>query len=509
MKSCLNKLIAASVLAVLAAGLVAEPARASNAKAPAVLTFFYSPSCHRCQAAREKVMPLVEHHFSARLRVDYLDISEVENYKKLFTLKQKLGADEKSVFPVLYMTGKFIDGRSERNLTYESIASFVAQGMGREEKAPLAAATTEEVVKYFHKLEPLAIMSAGFADGINPCAFTVIVFFMSFLFFQGYTRRNIAVVGMSFMAAVFTTYVLLGFGLFAWLHVMKGFSLVTRIISVTIGAASIILGILSIYDAFVSRKKGGSEEMVLRLPAAIKRRVQMVIGDEYRVKKGDAPQRSMLGLVGSALAVGFIISIFESLCTGQLYLPTIMFILKTTPYKLHAFGYLVLYNLMFMIPIAVIYCFALGGVSSQAFAALMKKNMFFVKLFLAAMFLFLGVSLVHADNSMAPAGKPKAEIMKDPNFFDFGEVKEGSVIKHTFMLKNNDPETITIKEVNTSCACTTPKVGSKTVGPGKSVPIEISFDTTHYPGIRKRQLFVHTDSKTNPLVIFKIQADVK
>jgi hypothetical protein len=160
-------------------------------------------------------------------------------------------------------------------------------------------------------------------------------------------------------------------------------------------------------------------------------------------------------------------------------------------------------------PIAVIYVLALGGVSSQSFANVMKKNMFLVKLFLAAMFIFLGVSLVHADNSIAPAEKTKAEIKKDPNFYDFGIVKEGTVIKHTFMLKNNEADTINIKEVNTSCACTTPKFDKKVVEPGKEIPIEISFDTKGYPGIRKRQLFVHTDSKKNALVIFEIQAEVK
>jgi hypothetical protein len=161
------------------------------------------------------------------------------------------------------------------------------------------------------------------------------------------------------------------------------------------------------------------------------------------------------------------------------------------------------------VPLIAIYGLALAGVSSQSFTAVMKKNMFFIKIFLAAMFIFLGVSLVHADNSIAPAGKTQAEIRKDPNFYDFGTVKEGDVIKHTFILKNNEDVKIKIKEVNTSCACTTPKLGAWELEPGKETPVEISFDTKGYPGIRKRQLFIHTDSKKNALTIFEIQADVK
>ena len=505
-----RRAVLAAALTVLFAVLFITDACAEKEKAPATLLYFFSPSCHRCTVTRSNVMPRIEEHFSARLKIEYLDITDVENYKKLFTLKQQLDADQKSVFPVLYVRGKFLDGRYEADLTYEGIASFIARGMGREDKAPVASATNADIVKHFHSLAPLAIMAAGLVDGINPCAFTVIVFFMSFLFFQGYRKRSIAAVGMSFIAAVFITYLLLGMGVFAWLHAMQAFTLVTKIIAYSIGGLSIIFGLLSLYDAFIFLKKGESDDMVLHLPKSIKQKIQSIIGDQYRIKKdGPARNTSLIALIGSALAVGFVISIFESVCTGQLYVPTIVFVLKTSSYKLKAFAYLFLYNLMFILPLVAIFGLALTGVSSQAFAGAMKKHMFLIKIFLAAMFIFLGVSLVRADNTIAPAGMTREEVRKDPNFYDFGKVKEGDVIKHTFMLKNNESQTICIKEVNTSCACTTPKVGASTVMPGKEVPIEISFDTKGYPGLRKRQLFVHTDSKKSALVIFEIQADVQ
>jgi len=506
----MTRLVRMVSLVLLAVGLFGSCAYAAKERTPATLVYFFSPSCHRCTATRAGTMPLIEEHFSARLKVEYRDITDVENYKMLFALKQQYGADEKSVFPVLYISGKFIDGRDPANLTYESIASFITQGMGREDKKVSSAATGKEIEKHFRSLAPLAIMAAGFVDGINPCAFTVIVFFMSFLFFQGYRKKSIAAVGLSFIIAIFMTYLLLGLGFFATLHAIKGFTLVTRIISVSIGALSVIFGLLSVYDAFIFRKKGDSEEMLLHLPKGIRQKIQSVIGEQYRKKKEDASKNTrMLTLVCGAFAVGFVISLFESVCTGQLYVPTIIYVLKASPYKIRAFAYLLLYNLMFIIPLIAIYGLALAGVSSNSFAGAMKKNMFLIKLFLAAMFIFLGATLLHADNSIAPADKAKAEIMKDPNFYDFGSVKEGTVIKHTFMLKNNESEPINIKEVNTSCACTTPKVEKNTVMPGESVGIEIAFDTKGYPGIRKRQLFVHTDSKKNGLVIFEIQAEVK
>jgi cytochrome c biogenesis protein CcdA len=99
-------------------------------------------------------------------------------------------------------------------------------------------------------------------------------------------------------------------------------------------------------------------------------------------------------LVLSALITGFLVSILEAVCTGQMYLPTITFILKTTTLKLKAFTYLLVYNIMFIIPLVVIFLLALFGVTSQQFAQFIRKHMVSIKLLMAVVFISLGVLLV-------------------------------------------------------------------------------------------------------------------
>lgn len=477
---------------------------------PQTLTYFFSPSCHRCIATRANVMPLIESHFKGKVSIEYKDISDVENYKALFGLKTAAKADMKSVFPVLYFGGKFIDGRDEENLTYSSIAAFIESSIGKS-RAHSAAAADAEIMKYFREIKPVTIMVAGFVDGINPCAFTVIVFFISFLFFHNYKKESIALVGMAFIIAVFITYVLIGLGLFGWLHAMKGFWFITAIINIAIALFSIGLGIISLYDAYVFARHGQSEKMLLQLPQFLKNKIHAVIGKQYRLTGDKSAQMSSRTLFFGALGVGFFVSLFESICTGQLYLPTVMYVFKTTPHKLQAFGYLVVYNIMFTVPLFAIYLLGMAGVTSEKFSMVLKKNMLLIKVFMAILFFFLGVSLLYADNSIATApSKGIQSIPKnDPNFYDFGAVKEGDKVKHTFMLKNTSSKTFNIVEVNTSCACTSSKIDTKTLEPGQEVPVEIEFDTTGYPGLRNRQLFIHTDSQENPLIMFEIRADVQ
>ena len=57
-------------------------------------------------------------------------------------------------------------------------------------------------------------MGAGLLDGLNPCAFATIVFMVNLLLLLGHSRRRILEVGLTYSAAVFVTYLLIGLGLF-------------------------------------------------------------------------------------------------------------------------------------------------------------------------------------------------------------------------------------------------------------------------------------------------------
>ena len=514
------------ISAVLFMVLVACPSLHAEKKGElSKFIYFFSPSCEHCMRVKANVMPLVEKHYKDSLQVIYKDIADVENYKELFELKHKYSDDEKTVFPVMFMNGHFIDQRDIEAKGDKVIFSFIKESIetfGAEKKQ----AAKVDIIAYFKKIKPLAILTAGLIDGINPCSFTVIVFFLSFLSVQRYSPKTIVWAGSAFIMACFITYVAIGLGLLAPLYAFKGFRPVTQTISVIIGIISIVLGSLSLYDAFVFLKTRNPEDSLLQLPKRIKDKIHKVVGNEYRVTKNGREEqmnRSVLNIFLSALAIGFSVSILESVCTGQLYLPTIIFVLKTSPDKLRALGYLLAYNLMFILPICVIFAFALTGMTSQRFASVLKRYFFAIKIAMAALFLLLGASLVWAEeaakddlNKSVPAAASASAtkvshppIVVDPNCYDFGKVNQGEVLKHTFMFKNTDPDTINIKEVNTSCACTSTKIDKKVVASGEEVPIEITFETKGYSGLKKRQLFVHTDSKKNSLTIFEIQADIQ
>lgn len=246
-------------------------------------------------------------------------------------------------------------------------------------------------VERFLSFGLLTVLGAGLIDGINPCAFTVLVFFISFLNFVGYRRRELLVLGGVFIFSVFLTYVLIGIGLFKFVQSLESFALVSHIVYKGIAGLSIVLGLYSVYDWYIYRKTGNPEEVKLKLPNFIKLKIQRIIQNASRDRS-----KTLFDLSGAVFISGFAVSLLESVCTGQTYVPTISYVLRTPHLRSAAMLNLVLYNLMFILPLTLILGIALTGVTSEVFSKWARSHMGKVKLLTAVLFFLLGILLLLA-----------------------------------------------------------------------------------------------------------------
>ncbi len=115
----------------------------------------------------------------------------------------------------------------------------------------------------------------------------------------------------------------------------------------------------------------------------------------------------------------------------------------------------------------------------------------------------------YANNSEKKQGEAvNAGKMVDPFTLDFGKVKHGEVLNHSFTLKNDSSKTLNIKDVNTSCGCTATKVAKKTLAPGESTVIDVSFKSKGYKGQVTQFIYVNTDRVEKPVIRFTIKAEV-
>ena len=88
----------------------------------------------------------------------------------------------------------------------------------------------------------------------------------------------------------------------------------------------------------------------------------------------------------AAFTTGFFVSLLELACTGQVYLPTIIYVLGIPGLRTKAHLYLLLYNLMFIVPLLIVFVISYLGATSEQLNAFLKKNTAVIKLLTALMF---------------------------------------------------------------------------------------------------------------------------
>lgn len=345
---------------------------------------FTSPTCVHCMKFKKEYYPTLKKKYEGKVNFIDLDTSIAANSIKLSDLAKQY--DSTPAVPALVVGENFILGYPEDIDLYSEAA--IDKAIANSETTKTAGEA--DVKQTFSQITLAAIITNGLVDGINPCAFAVIVFFVSFLTIYGYKRREVIYVGGAYCLAVFITYILLGLGLFKVLYALEGFQMVIKIFYILTALVCFIFFVLSVYDFWMYRKTKDSKTMLLQLPSNLKTRINKIIGFFLRNKEERHPVR----LIIASLAVGFIVSLVEAVCTGQVYIPTIVLIMKDPNFRLQASLYLLIYNLMFILPLLSVFILSAVGYKSEGINNFFKKHLGVAKFLLAIVFLALGLMLL-------------------------------------------------------------------------------------------------------------------
>ncbi len=194
------------------------------------------------------------------------------------------------------------------------------------------------------------------------------------------------VIGSSYILAVFLAYILVGIGLANVLYAISFIRWLVKVFYTALAVFCIVLGILSLYDFWSYNRGAKAESQLLQLPKPLKKLINKTIGENLRHKQSSG----YLVLIATSFLVGILVSILESACTGQIYLPVLSIILKTYGMNLRALSMLILYNVMFIIPLIVVFVIALIGTTSNTLNSFLKKYLAQIKLLMAVLFFLMG-----------------------------------------------------------------------------------------------------------------------
>ncbi|HMN31016.1 MAG TPA: cytochrome c biogenesis protein CcdA, partial [Caldilineaceae bacterium] len=198
-------------------------------------------------------------------------------------------------------------------------------------------APAEAMQSYLPAITLPTVLAAALIDGINPCAFTVLLLFVTALLATTQVggpqltnvRTRIVVMGSLFIAAIFFTYLGLGIGLLKSIDFF-----VSQHVPARIGAfLAVLFGLWMLKDFFLP-------DWGWRLQAP------GFIGEHTRqaARKATAP---------ALVVAGFLVGLCTVPCSGAVYLG-VLSLLALQPTALLGYGYLVLYNVVFVLPLIVL-----------------------------------------------------------------------------------------------------------------------------------------------------------
>lgn len=353
---------------------IMEPSDSGNI----CVTVFYMSGCGECYKARIFLREMDAKY--PELNITYHDARYGDNEVLKQSYCEYYGVPpEKRGFLVVFIGDQYYTELDDLKNGFEEQVKRYEGGVN----CPVVEPDESIVIETFQSFSVLAIMAAGLIDGVNPCAFATLIFFIAYLRATKRSERQMLFIGIAFVLGIFITYLLLGIGFLRGIESVGDFA----VIYLVAGIVAIIFGVYSLYD-YTKIRKGKTREMVLKLPKKIKELVRRIIQGQANMK-----YFTLMALL-TAFITGVLISLFEFVCTGQVYLPTLMYISKLPDYQGQAFLYLLLYNLMFIVPLILIFLAAYLGVSDKRLKAILKKHVGLIKILTAVMFFVLAVLMI-------------------------------------------------------------------------------------------------------------------
>lgn len=228
------------------------------------------------------------------------------------------------------------------------------------------------------------IFLTGLVNGFNPCSISLLLFLIMILLARS---ANVLKLGMAFLLGKFLAYLVLGTLLFNVLAMIdsNAVRLFNGVVKYILAAAVLIAAALNISD-FVAAKNERYNRIRMQLPVGLRKM-------NHRWLK--ALEKTGGGLLLLTFGMGIAISVGEFLCTGQIYLATVLYLLKRSPvFDWQTFGAFLLYVTGMLLPLLAVTLAVHRGRMVFNLSEVARRNMPLVKLLTAAVFVLFAILLL-------------------------------------------------------------------------------------------------------------------
>ncbi|MEG0847882.1 MAG: hypothetical protein RSF92_12060 [Niameybacter sp.] len=342
------------------------------------LIYFYTQSCKDCERTKElfKHNQAIQKELISLIALDIGEKESLEQLKAYFKAYQVKSVDQQ--VPIIFYEGGYLSG-------YEAIEQELPKLIQQDQLDSSIALVQGVPIESFTYKDIPKIVLVGLVNGFNPCAFSMTFFLLSLMSIG----KPILKLSMTYIIGKIITYFALGTLFYSFMGILEQ----EWFIGVTQSVNMVIIGILFILAAvnfldYRASKQEQYDRIRLQLPLGLRR-------FNHKVIKGAGQFIDTKYAVGAIFIASMIISAGEFLCTGQIYLATILYLIQTTAaHDSFALLTLLIYVLAMVTPLTVVVIAVCRGQKVMLFSEKFRMNMPKVKLVNAIVFILLALLMI-------------------------------------------------------------------------------------------------------------------
>ncbi len=381
----MNAMRAWKLFGILLLALLAVSATDVNTQnATYEVAYFYVEACSDCQRVENE--GLLDELRAQGVDVQTYDIQKDEN-DKLF-LQFTVAYNTRDTYPILFAGNDVYSG-------YPDIRDGIRDGdILKSAERPLLDVDQVNLDDLLN-LEGLSglftIIVAGLIDGINPCAIAMLLMFISMVGFIK-DKRALLIVSITYIGAIFLTYFAIGLFVLTALQTLSAVEIISRILYILFALLSFFLFLITFQDYLATRKQEYGK-VKNQLPSRLKKFNQRLMEKFTTIFEQEENRfKRYFYVIGIPFLIGVVIAVTEALCTGQIYI-VILFSIRTTAPLLGRF-YLLVFNLMFIVPLIIIAIIAIQTKNVMAVSDAIRRRMPLIKLVTSIFFFVMMVYFI-------------------------------------------------------------------------------------------------------------------
>jgi cytochrome c biogenesis protein CcdA/thiol-disulfide isomerase/thioredoxin len=335
----------------------------SNVSISAV--YFYGDNCPHCEKVKSVIANISSRYPGlnlTRLEIDH----NADNRQQLIDMSSRYGIPNPGV-PTIFIGNSVLIGEAEVTNRFESEILAEKQRIISGTPSNLTPVNPESLPET-PALSPYMVVFAALVDSINPCGLSVLVFLLITMTAAGGGKR-ILLVGGAYIAAMFLFHLLVGVGLFS-VFSLSGLS---KIFSIIGGIVALLFGIINLADLLRNK-----ETFLLS------------ISDSRKGLLGDYARMASLP---AAFVLGILAGLFGFTCTGGIYI-SILGLMGRDMTVMTGLSWLVLYNLIFVLPLVLITLLVAYGVSPERADELRTRHKRLLRVLISVILIGLGVIIL-------------------------------------------------------------------------------------------------------------------